>query len=181
MNSAVNRPKDPALRDKLLERAVQYVLQRGVGGLSLRPLAKHMGTTARMLMHHYGSKEALVADVLLAIEQRFARQTAAYVGDDQTLTCTLTRMWCETAAPAMDPALRAMFEVWGQALVQPGRYEAFLQSMAEPWIEMLRSRFEKAGHKNAEATILAALQTLMQWLDPPSTPALPTPRRKRSS
>jgi AcrR family transcriptional regulator len=202
----MNRPKDPALRQKLLERAVQYVLRHGVGGLSLRPMATDIGTTARMLMHHFGSKEALVANVLVAIEHGFAQRTAAYVADDRSVSSTLNRMWSETAAPAMDSALRAMFEVWGQALVHPSRYESFLQSLTEPWIDMLRRRFAHAGHKPADAAILAtlavgafqglqlvrltsgdgarsaaALKTLLQWLDPPSPRAPPSPKRKRSS
>jgi AcrR family transcriptional regulator len=202
----MNRPKDPSLRQKLLERAVQYVLRHGVGGLSLRPMAKDMGTTARMLIHHFGSKETLVADVLLAIEQGLARRTAAHAGDDRTISVTLNRMWSETAAPAMDSALRAMFEVWGQALVHPGRHEAFLESLTEPWIDMLRRRFEHAGHHAADAAILstlavgafqglqlvrltsgdgarsaAALKILLQWLDPPSPTTAAQPKRKRSS
>ena len=168
-------------------------------------MAKDIGTTARMLIHHFGSKEALVADVLVAIELGFAERAAAYMGDDRTVTFTLNRMWSETAAPPMDSALRAMFEVWGQALVQPSRYESFLQSMTEPWIDMLRSRFEHAGHRAADAAILAtlavgafqglqlvrltsgdgprsaaALKVLMQWLDPPS-PKASSPRKKKRS
>ena len=169
-------------------------------------MAKDIGTTARMLIHHFGSKETLVADVLVAIEQGFAQRTAAYVGDDRTISFILNRMWSETAAPALDSALRAMFEVWGQALVRPSRYESFLESLTEPWIDMLRRRFEHAGHKAADAAILAtlavaafqglqlvrltsgdgarsaaALKTLMQWLDPPSPKAPPPHKRKRSS
>ncbi len=202
----MNRPKDPALKRKLLERAVQYVLRHGVGGLSLRPMATEIGTTARMLIHHFGSKEALVADVLLAIEHGFAQRTAAYVGDDHSVSFILSRMWSETAAPSVDSALRAMFEVWGQALVHPSRYESFLQWLAEPWIGMLRRRFERSGRGAADAAILAtlaiaafqglqlvrltsgdgarseaALKTLLLWLDPPSSKSTAPPNRRRSS
>jgi AcrR family transcriptional regulator len=202
----MNRPRDPALREKLLERAVQYVLQHGVGGLSLRPMAKNIGTTARMLIHHFGTKETLVAEVLLAIEHGFAQRTAAYIGDDRTVGFTLKHMWTETAAPAMEPALRAMFEVWGQALVHPTRYKSFLKSLAEPWINLLRRRFELSGRKPAEAAVLAtlavgafqglqlvrltggddmrseaALNALVQWLDPPSDKRRPRPKSKRTS
>lgn len=190
----MNRPKDPAIRQELLERAVQYVLRHGVGGLSLRPMAKDMGTTARMLMHHFGSKEALVAAVLVAIEQGFAELTAVHRRADRSISFILKRMWSETASPAMDSTLRAMFEVWGQALLHPKRYESLLASLTEPWIELLRRRFEQAGHHAADAAVLAtlavgafqglqlvrltsgqgprttaALKVLMQWLDPPSS------------
>jgi len=168
-------------------------------------MAKDIGTTARMLIHHFGSKETLVADVLVAIERGFAQRTAAYVGNDRTISFALNRMWTETAAPAMDSALRAMFEVWGHALVQPSRYEAFLESLTEPWIDMLRRRLEHAGHKAADAVILAtlavgafqglqlvrltsgdrarsaaALKTLTQWLDP-APPKTPRSRKRKHS
>jgi AcrR family transcriptional regulator len=195
----MNRPKDPAIRQRLLEGAVQYVLRNGVGGLSLRPMAKDIGTTARMLIHHFGSKDTLVADVLLAIEERFARRTATHVDEDRTIRITLHRMWQETSAPAMDSALRAMFEIWGQALVHPDRHAKFLESLTEPWIDLLRRRLQRAGHTRADAAIratlivgafqglqlvrltsgngvrsAAALKTLIGWLEPSSA----NPRRR---
>ncbi|HEY3654124.1 MAG TPA: TetR/AcrR family transcriptional regulator [Steroidobacteraceae bacterium] len=201
----MNRPKDPAIRQRLLDAAVQYVLHHGVGGLSLRPMAKHMGTTARMLMHHFGSKEALVAEVLLALEQGFAERTAAYIGGNDSVSFTLSRMWSETAAPVMEPALRAMFEVWGHALVHPTLYRSFLASLTEPWINLLQRQLLRCGRKAAEATVLAtlavgafqglhlvrltsgdddrsekALHTLVRWLDPDLTRKSSRPKGKRS-
>jgi AcrR family transcriptional regulator len=200
----MNRPKDPELRQRLLERAVQYVLRHGIGGLSLRPLASEIGTTARMLIHHFGTKEALIAEVLLAIERGFAERTAVHRTQTRSVSETLAGMWRETAAPAMEPALRAMFEVWGQALLQPLRYRAFLDSMADPWIELLQRRLEQAGHTPAAATVLAtlvvgafqglqlvrltsgddarseaALRELLRRVDTPSAPAGATQRAAR--
>lgn len=186
----MNRPKDPRIRQKLLDAAVRYVLEHGVGGLSLRPLAKSTGTTARMLMHHFGSKETLVAEVLLTIERGFAGRTAGSLSGGR-LGAVVARMWKDATAPDMESALRAMFEVWGQALLHPERYRTFLNSMSEPWIDLLRLRFERARHSRAEAKLLAtltvgafqglqlirlsggdgarsekALKILLKWLDP---------------
>jgi len=172
------------------------VLRHGVGGLSLRPLAGEIGTTARMLMHHFGSKEALVAEVLTSIERGFAERTAVHRGAGRSVGETLRGMWRETAEPAMEPALRAMFEVWGQALVQPDRYRSFLDSLTEPWIALLQRRLEESGCKRAEAAVLAtlvvgafqglqlvrltsgdaarseaALRALLRWIDSRSTSA----------
>lgn len=189
----MNRPKDPELHKKLLDEAVQYVLKHGVGGLSLRPMAEEIGTTARMLIHHFGSKETLIAEVLLSIEQGFAQRTAAQFEKKADIGLTVSRLWSEAAAAAMEPALRAMFELWGQALIHPHRYRSFLDSLTEPWINLLRPRFEQSGHKPAEAAVLAtlavgafqglqlirltsgdgarseaALRMLLQWLEPGS-------------
>ena len=120
-------------------------------------MAKAMGTTARMLIHHFGSKEALISDVLIALEESFAQRMTASGDPGSSVNSIITRMWSETAAPEMDLALRAIFEVWGHALVHPKRYASFLESLTEPWIEMLRQRFEQAGYNTADATTFATL------------------------
>lgn len=92
----------------------------------------------RLILHHFGSKDALLAAVLVAIEQGFVQRAAGYAGDELSISLAMQRMWRETAAPATDLALRAMFEVWGQALLNPSRYAALLASLTEPWIELMR-------------------------------------------
>lgn len=51
-------------RHDLAEAACDYVLEHGVIGLSLRPLAAAIGTSDRMLVYHFGSRDALVAEIL---------------------------------------------------------------------------------------------------------------------
>src|SRR5450755_1516567 len=139
----MNRPKDLAIRDRLLQATVRYVLRNGVGALSLRPLAKEIGTSARMLMHHFGSKETLVSLALQSIERGFVEQSAAATATGHGPGDVLRQLWRDTAAPAMEPALRALFEVWGQALIHPEKYASFLHWVTEPWIDLLRRRFEQ--------------------------------------
>src|SRR5258706_10044550 len=58
-------------RDELLRRSRDYLLAHGVADLSLRPLAAAIGTSARLLVYHFGSKEALVTAVLDDVRHRF--------------------------------------------------------------------------------------------------------------
>ena len=51
-------------RDELAEGATDYVLEHGLIGLSLRPLAAALGTSDRMLLYHFSDKDDLVATVL---------------------------------------------------------------------------------------------------------------------
>src|SRR5690349_315476 len=50
-------------RAELTDGALRYVLEQGLVGLSLRPLAAALGTSDRMLIYHFGSKDALVTAV----------------------------------------------------------------------------------------------------------------------
>ncbi|MGH3608742.1 MAG: TetR/AcrR family transcriptional regulator [Pseudonocardiaceae bacterium] len=51
-------------RDQLLERAYAYVLNHGLAGMSLRPLAAAVGSSPRVLLFLFGSKDDLVRALL---------------------------------------------------------------------------------------------------------------------
>jgi AcrR family transcriptional regulator len=63
-------------KDELIESLVAYLLDNGLADLSLRPLAAGTGTSARLLIYHFGSKEALLTEVLEAM-QTHVRQSFA--------------------------------------------------------------------------------------------------------
>jgi AcrR family transcriptional regulator len=63
-------------RDALLGRAIGHFAEHGVGDTSLRALAEAIGTSHRMLIYHFGSREGLLAAVVDVVEQG-ARDTLA--------------------------------------------------------------------------------------------------------
>lgn len=54
------QPLNQQKRDDLLRGVVDYIHEHGVVGLSLRPLATALGTSPRMLLYYFGSKEELL-------------------------------------------------------------------------------------------------------------------------
>src|SRR3954452_24016846 len=69
-------------RQELAEAATDYVLEHGLIGLSLRPLAAAIGTSDRMLLYHFRDKDELVATVLrIANDQAVAELAALPVAD----------------------------------------------------------------------------------------------------
>jgi AcrR family transcriptional regulator len=54
------------------------VLEHGLIGLSLRPLAAELGTSDRMLIYHFGSKDELVADVLRCSNDRSVARSGRF-------------------------------------------------------------------------------------------------------
>ena len=63
-----------ARREELVESVTDYVLEHGLIGLSLRPMAAELGTSDRMLNYHFGSKSQLVADVMAETSRRSANR-----------------------------------------------------------------------------------------------------------
>lgn len=54
-----------------------HVLRHGLAGASLRPLARAAGTSDRMLIYHFGSKDRLMAELLVHLAADFERRLTA--------------------------------------------------------------------------------------------------------
>lgn len=63
-------------QEKLLEDATDYVLTHGLIGLSLRPLAATIGTSDRMLLYHFETRDALVTAIIGQVNDRSVKALA---------------------------------------------------------------------------------------------------------
>lgn len=153
----MNRPKDIETRTRLLALATEYVVCNGVSQLSLRPMAEAMGTSARMLLHHFGSKDALIQAVLSELEQSFISRAEQSFASNKSVSETIMELWQLTSSLDMEQALRAMFEVWGEGLIFPDHYESYLNSMVSPWVVLLQRQIQRQNIEQGDAKILATL------------------------
>jgi AcrR family transcriptional regulator len=138
------RPVDPHRREAVLVRAADYVLEQGLAGLSLRPLAKALGTSPRMLLYDFETKERLIHEILAEIRRREAALLDAEVR-------TLDDVWRWISAPEREPFLRVFFEVYVAAL---GREEA--APFVRDWLEFLHERWQPPVDE-ATATLMVAV------------------------
>jgi len=122
-------------RQALLDAAVAHVAAHGVGDLSLRGLATALGTSHRMLVYHFGSKERLLVEVVRAVEAR-QREALAALGAEPGLTPVeqAWRLWCRLADPAMWPHERLFFELYGQALQGRPHTRELLDGVVDAWL-----------------------------------------------
>ena len=58
------RTPDLEMKRELLDRVVAYLAEHGLGDMSLRPMAAALGTSPNRLVHHFGSKQELLAAAL---------------------------------------------------------------------------------------------------------------------
>ena len=83
-------------RERLLEAAVDHFGRHGIGDTSLRGIAEAVGTSHRMLIYHFGSREGLLAEVTRTVEARQrALMTATYDADLPPLEAA-AKYWEET-------------------------------------------------------------------------------------
>jgi len=142
------RPPDPDRRGATLAKASDYVLEHGLAGLSLRPLAAALGTSPRMLLYDFESKEQLVDEVLAEIRRRLA----AMLGDRRELD--LPAIWEWISAPEREPFLKLFFEVYVDALARPQAHAGGAAPLVRDWLDFLDSR---SAADPATATLMVAV------------------------
>lgn len=123
-------------RQRLLAEVVEDLARHGIGHRSLREIAASVGTSHRMLLYHFGSREGLVAAVVGAVEadQRATlRALAEEVGSPGELVMAL---WARVCSPELRPFVRLFFETVaaGVAPEGDGVPEAGAE-MTRPWLE----------------------------------------------
>ena len=57
-------------REELLDAVTDHVVEHGLIGLTLRPVAAAIGTSDRMLVYYFGGRDGLVAEVVARSEDR---------------------------------------------------------------------------------------------------------------
>ena len=127
-------------RETLLPPLAAHVLQHGLGDASLRPLAQSAGTSDQMLLHHFGSKERLMADLLSHLADIYSNALDAALAKDRPATrqALLESILTLSSGPALQPFLRVWWEiVAGAARGQTGYREAAAAMMARQveWLE----------------------------------------------
>ena len=144
-----------ARREELLDAAAAYLLRHGVGGLSLRPMARAMGTSARLLIYHFGSRERLLIEAMGVIRARARTEVTAMLNasSDADLGSLCGTFWRWCTAAQNRPYLRLLFEVHGLALQQPRRYGTYLEGSVGHWIELLSDDLaRRLGRRRAVAS-----------------------------
>jgi AcrR family transcriptional regulator len=123
-------------RDKLLDAAIEYVAAHGLGDVSLRALAAALGTSHRMLIFHFGSKDRLWIEIVHTVEQRQRERLRDLLPDPgQPTREALWTWWKHISDPSLWPNERLFFELYGQALQGRAHAADFLDGIVEDWVE----------------------------------------------
>jgi AcrR family transcriptional regulator len=162
-----------ARREELLELAYAYVLRNGMAGMSLRPLAEAVGSSPRVLLYLFGSKDGLVRALLgrsRAEELALLADVRAAGGGPAEV---VERLWEWLAAPQRRDLLRLWAEGYARSLVEPdGPWAGFAAQGVHDWIELLGEVLGPGGDPTAVlATLRGALLDLLATGDEERTTA----------
>ncbi len=141
-------------KEKLLAAIVDVALAGGIADKSLRAIAESAGTSHRMIIHHFGSREGLLTEVVRTAE---ARQRAVLAELSSQPASQAARMWEHLRRPELAPQERLFFEVYGQA-IQGRRWAApVLDGIVEDWVAPVAAVAEANGVSPETARTIARL------------------------
>lgn len=151
-----------ARHTELLEAAYRYALEHGVADLSLRPIAAAIGSSPRVLIFLFGSKDGLVRALLARAREDELALLAHIDHNTQGLNTTVEHLWTWLAAEEHRPLLRLWTEAYARSLIEPdGAWAGFAQATVADWLALLAARQpdheRDSRHGTAERTLALAV------------------------
>ena len=143
-------------RTEWTEAATDYVLQHGLIGLSLRPLAADLGTSDRMLLYHFGSKDELVAAVLRASNERSTTHLSS-LPPSTDLRRAVHDLWTAVRTPAIDRCSRLYVEAAALGLFGQEPYASVVREANDHWTRALVDHLVRSGVRRALARRVASV------------------------
>lgn len=130
------RPVDTGRRAALLDALVDEVAASGIGSRSLRDLAEAVGTSHRMLLHHFGSRDELMIAVVDRMEQR-QKEALAELPDDPA--DAVAAQWEQLRRPDLRPVVRLFFECYARGAQGEAPFDRMHPGSVTGWLDEVRS------------------------------------------
>jgi AcrR family transcriptional regulator len=131
-------------RDALLAACTDHVLAEGLIGLSLRPLAKAVGTSDRMLIYHFGNRDGLVA----AIIDESTRRSVAYLGSlpaPRTVRAGVMRLWQAYSESPLYACNLIYVQAAASGYLGDEPYRTAVRDSNDRWAAAMKDWFERCG------------------------------------
>jgi AcrR family transcriptional regulator len=125
------RTPDLARRRQLLEALFEEFAQGGIGDRSLRDVAAAVGTSHRMLLHHFGSREELLIAI---VEEAESRQMALVPELPMDPAEGFAAMWADLRRPELRHLERLFFECYSRAAQGEKPFTRIVPGAVDGWL-----------------------------------------------
>lgn len=159
----MGRRPQPQIRQRLLDACTDHALEHGLPD-RLAPLATAAGTSNRMLIYHFGTRDGLLREVLGQARQR---QVAAFNAllrprAGEPYPATLARAWSAISGPEGEPYLR-IFTRLNETAGEP-LWPGFRRAATTDWLAPLEEGMRTLGRPELATVVLAVIRGLLMDL-----------------
>ena len=131
-------------REELLDQVTDYVHEHGLIGLTLRPVAAAIGTSDRMLIYHFDSRDALVS----AVVARSTERSTAAVHDlpaAPDVRRGVLALWAAYQRQPFKACLDTYCQAAASGLIGQEPYLSSARAGNELWAQALRAYLVRCG------------------------------------
>ena len=126
------RTPDTERRRQLLDALIEEFARGGIGDRSLREVAGAVGTSHRMLLHHFGSRE----DLLLAVVEEVEHRQMGLLSELPTSAAEgFTAMWADLRRPELRRLERLFFECYARAAQGEKPFARMVPGAVDDWLD----------------------------------------------
>jgi AcrR family transcriptional regulator len=159
----MGRHRQPQIRQRILEACTDYALAYGLPD-RLSPLAAAAGTSNRMLIYHFGTRDGLLREVLREARRRQVEAFTELIRlrPDEPYTATLARAWTAISGPQGEPYLRIftrLHDTAGEPL-----WPGFRRTATTDWLAPLENGMRSLGRPELATVVLAVIRGLLMDL-----------------
>jgi AcrR family transcriptional regulator len=131
--------RESARKRELLDAAYAYVAEHGMVDMSLRPLADAVGSSPRVLLFLFGSKDQLIQALLArAREDELASLQQIDISSAGGVSGTALRVWRWLSSPGHRRLLMLWAEGYARSLIDPaGPWAGFARQTVDDWLDIL--------------------------------------------
>lgn len=156
----MGRRPQPQIREELLDACADHALAHGLPD-RIAPFVDATGTSARMLLYHFGTRDQLLRAVLVRARER---QVAAYgellsARPGEPYTETLARAWSGISGPGGRPFLRVFSPLREDADQQ--LWPEFRRLATTDWLGPLEAGLATLGRPELATLVLAVIRGLL--------------------
>src|ERR1700733_10478443 len=125
------RAPDRSPRRQLLDKLVEEFARGGIGDRSLRDVAAAVGTSHRMLLYHFGSREELLIAI---VEEAELRQMALVPEIPMDPAEGFAAMWADLRRPELRHLERLFFECYSRAAQGEEPFTRIVPGAVDGWL-----------------------------------------------
>ena len=152
------RTPDTERRRRLLDALFNEFAANGIGNRSLRDVAAAVGTSHRMLLHHFGSRE----DLLIAIvEEAERRQMGLLPRLPTTPADSFAAMWADLRRPELRQLERLFFECYARATQGEKPFVRMVPDAVDGWLAEVEAVADSPVDRGMARLGLAVIRGLL--------------------
>jgi len=138
------RPSDERRRRELLDALIASFARHGIGDRSLRDIAESVGTSHRMLLHYFGTRDELLLSVVEEVERR---QTSMLDDLPDDPGDAFAAMWADIRRVEMRPFERLFFECYARAANGEAPFARMVPGAVDGWLESVDAVTDRPVHR----------------------------------